>query len=135
MSLLGLGSAALYFEVVSEGAIYAIAIFAAIFHLMNHSTFKGCLFMVVGIIDHELGTRDIKKLGGLLHLMPISFLLAMVGSLAMAGLPPFNGFLSKELFFSAVLNASKMNIFQMETWGNILLFLAWAASVLTSYIA
>jgi multicomponent Na+:H+ antiporter subunit A len=131
MSLLGLGSAALYFEVANEGAIYAIAIFAAIFHLVNHSTFKGCLFMVVGIIDHELGTRDIKKLGGLLHLMPISFLLAMAGSFAMAGLPPFNGFLSKELFFSAVLNASKMNIFQMGTWGSILLFLAWAASVLT----
>lgn len=67
MSLLGLGSAALYFNVAHESAIYAAAIFAAIFHLVNHSAFKGCLFMVVGIIDHELGTRDIKKLGGLIH--------------------------------------------------------------------
>ena len=48
--------------------------------------------MVVGIIDREIGTRDIKQLGGLMHLMPVSFLLALAGSFAMAGLPPFNGF-------------------------------------------
>ncbi|MGI6119491.1 MAG: Na+/H+ antiporter subunit A [Desulfosporosinus sp.] len=131
MSLLGMGSAALYFDVTNEGVVYAIAILAAIFHLVNHSTFKGCLFMVVGIIDHEIGTRDIKKLGGLLPFMPISFLLALIGSFAMAGLPPFNGFLSKELFFTAVLNAGQMSIFQMGTWGKILVFSAWLASVFT----
>lgn len=131
MSLLGLGSAALYFDVAEEGAVYAIAIFAAIFHLVNHAAFKGCLFMVVGIIDLEMGTRDIKKIGGLLHWMPVSFLLALTGSLAMAGLPPFSGFLSKELFFTAFLNASKMSIFHMETWGNILVIMAWVASVIT----
>ena len=65
---LGLGSAALYFNLGDESTIYAIAVFAAIFHLVNHSTFKGSLFMVVGIIDHETGTRDIRKLGGLMHL-------------------------------------------------------------------
>ncbi len=131
MSLLGMGSAALYFDPANEGALYAIAIFAAIFHLFNHSTFKGCLFMVVGIIDHEIGTRDIKKIGGLMHLMPISFLLALTGSFAMAGLPPFNGFLSKELFFTAALNAAHMSIFHMETWGKVLVFVAWLASVFT----
>ncbi len=131
MTLLGLGSAALYFDSIQEGAIYAIATFAAIFHMLNHSTFKGCLFMVVGIIDYELGTRDIKRLGGLFHLMPISFLLTLAGSLAMAGFPPFNGFLSKELFFAALLNAAQMPIFNMPYWGTILAFLAWFASVLT----
>lgn len=131
MGLLGLGSVALYFDVVQAGAVYAIAIFAAIFHLVNHSTFKGCLFMVVGIIDHELGTRDIKKLGGLLHLMPVSFLVALTGSFAMAGLPPFNGFLSKEMFFSAVLKASQMPFPGLEIWGSILVLVAWVASVFT----
>lgn len=131
MGLLGLGSAALYFDVVGEGVLYAIAVFAAIFHLVNHATFKGCLFMVIGIIDLETGTRDIKKLGGLLQLMPLSFLPALIGSFAMAGLPPFNGFLSKEMFFTAVLNASKMSIFHMGTWGNILALVAWVASVFT----
>ena len=65
MSLLGLGSASLYYGIGDDSSVYAVAIFAAIFHLVNHSTFKGCLFMVVGIIDHETGTRDIRRLGGL----------------------------------------------------------------------
>ncbi|MDD2233791.1 MAG: Na+/H+ antiporter subunit A [Desulfitobacteriaceae bacterium] len=131
MSLLGLGSAALYSKVGNEGAVYAIAIFAAIFHMLNHSTFKGCLFMAVGIIDHEIGTRDIRKLGGLMHFMPISFLLVLIGSFAMAGLPPFNGFLSKELFFTSLLNAAEMSFFNMNIWGIILVIMAWVASVFT----
>ncbi len=69
MSLLGIGSAALYFDAAdTASAMYSIAIFTALFHLVNHSTFKGALFMVVGIVDHETGTRDIRKLGGLMLL-------------------------------------------------------------------
>ena len=78
MSLLGLGSASMYLGLGDESTMYAVAVFAAIFHLINHSTFKGCLFMVVGIIDHETGTRDIRKLGGLMNLMPITFTLCLL---------------------------------------------------------
>lgn len=131
MCLLGLGSASLYFGVGNEATVYAVAVLAAIFHLVNHSTFKGCLFMVVGIIDHETGTRDIRKLGGLLHFMPISFTLALIGSFAMAGLPPFNGFLSKEMFFTAVLNISNMNFFHVGIFGIIIPIVAWIASIFT----
>ncbi|WP_449538980.1 Na+/H+ antiporter subunit A [Ferdinandcohnia sp. Marseille-Q9671] len=131
MSLLGLGSAAMYFGLGDETAVYGAAVLAAIFHMVNHSTFKGCLFMVVGIIDHETGTRDIRRLGGLIHLMPISFTLTVIGSFSMAGLPPFNGFLSKEMFFTAVVNASKMNIFHLETVGILIPIVAWVASVFT----
>ncbi len=131
MSLLGLGSAAMYFGLGDETAIYGTAIFAAIFHLVNHSTFKGSLFMVVGIIDHETGTRDIRRLGGLIHLMPISFTLTVIGSFSMAGLPPFNGFLSKEMFFAAVNNAAKMDFFHMGTIGILIPIVAWIASVFT----
>jgi multicomponent Na+:H+ antiporter subunit A len=131
MSLLGLGSAALFWGAGDAGAVYAIAIFAAIFHIVNHAAFKGSLFMVVGIIDHELGTRDIRRLGGLMQIMPLSFLLVLIGSFSMAGLPPFNGFLSKELFFTALLNAAKMPFFHMETGGVILVAFAWLASVFT----
>ncbi|WP_059105598.1 Na+/H+ antiporter subunit A [Shouchella shacheensis] len=132
MSLLGLGSAALHFDDVNERTVgYSVAIFAALFHLVNHSTFKGALFMVVGIVDHETGTRDIRKLGGLMTVMPITFTLAVIGSLSMAGLPPFNGFLSKEMFFTGVLNASELSIFSMETWGSLFPIVAWIASVLT----
>ncbi|MEK3852997.1 Na+/H+ antiporter subunit A [Cytobacillus sp. FSL H8-0458] len=131
MSLLGMGSASLYYGTGDEASMYAVAVLAAIFHLINHSTFKGSLFMVVGIIDHETGTRDIRRLGGLMHLMPISFTLAIIGGFSMAGLPPFNGFLSKEMFFTAVLNASDMSIFSMESLGVIFPVIAWAASVFT----
>lgn len=131
MSLLGLGSAALYYGNGDESFVYALAVFAAIFHLVNHSTFKGCLFMVVGIIDHETGTRDIRRLGGLMHIMPISFTLAVIGGFSMAGLPPFNGFLSKEMFFTAVLNAFDMPVFSMEFIGVVFPIIAWIASVFT----
>ena len=70
---------------------------AAVFHIINHLTFKAALFMTAGIIDHETHTRDIKRLGGLRHLMPITFLIGTVAALSMAGIPLFNGFLSKEL--------------------------------------
>ncbi|WP_449621718.1 Na+/H+ antiporter subunit A [Robertmurraya sp. Marseille-Q9965] len=131
MSLLGMGSGALYFGYGDESFVYAVAIFAAIFHLLNHATFKGSLFMVVGIIDHETGTRDIRKLGGLMHLMPISFTLTVIGGFAMAGLPPFNGFLSKEMFFTAVLNTAEKSIFNLATLGILFPIIAWVASVFT----
>jgi multicomponent K+:H+ antiporter subunit A len=73
---------------------------AAIFHIMNHATFKASLFMAVGIIDHESGTRDMRRLSGLRHVMPITATLAMVAAAAMAGVPLLNGFLSKEMFFA-----------------------------------
>jgi len=82
------------------------AIFAAVFHILNHATFKGSLFMVAGTVDHETGTRDIRKLGGLLTFMPITATLALFGTFSMAGIPlPFlNGFYSKELFFESTLD-------------------------------
>lgn len=98
MSLFGLGSVGHYFGYAESSILYTQASFAALFHLINHSTFKGALFMMVGIVDHEVGTRDIRRLGGLMALMPVTFTIAVIGGFSMAGLPPFNGFLSKEMF-------------------------------------
>ena len=77
-----------------------LAFVAAIFHVVNHAVFKASLFMGAGIVDHETGTRDMRKLGGLRHVMPITATLAIVASAAMAGVPLLNGFLSKEMFFA-----------------------------------
>ncbi|KPQ08555.1 MAG: multicomponent K+:H+ antiporter subunit PhaA [Rhodobacteraceae bacterium HLUCCA12] len=74
-----------------------VAAVVAVFHIINHATFKAALFMSAGIVDHEAHTRDIKRLGGLRHLMPITFTIATVAGLSMAGIPLFNGFLSKEM--------------------------------------
>lgn len=77
-----------------------LAAVAGVFHIMNHATFKASLFMATGIVDHETGTRDIRRLSGLWHAMPITGTLALVASAAMAGVPLLNGFLSKEMFFA-----------------------------------
>src|SRR5690606_25460059 len=80
-----------------------LAAVAAIFHIMNHATFKASLFMAAGIIDHESGTRDIRRLSGLRRPMPYTATLAMVAATAMAGVPLLNGFISKEMFFTETL--------------------------------
>ena len=69
----------------------------AVFHIVNHATFKAALFMVAGIVDHAAHTRDLRCLGGLRRLMPVTFSIALLASLSMAGIPPLNGFLSKEM--------------------------------------
>jgi multicomponent K+:H+ antiporter subunit A len=76
----------------------------AVFHIINHATFKAALFMSAGIVDHETHTRDIKRLGGLRHLMPITFTIVCISALSMAGIPPLNGFLSKELMLDAAVD-------------------------------
>ncbi|KAA1042557.1 Na+/H+ antiporter subunit A [Macrococcus equipercicus] len=107
MTLLGVGGLGVYYN--NQPVFYA-AIAACVFHIFNHASFKGALFMVVGIIDHETGTRDLKKLSGLLQLMPVTFTAAIIGALSMAGVPPFNGFLSKEMFLTSMFD-SKSGLF------------------------
>ncbi|GMQ53141.1 monovalent cation/H+ antiporter subunit A [Halopseudomonas aestusnigri] len=80
-----------------------LAAVAAVFHIINHATFKASLFMAAGIIDHETGTRDMRRINGLLRFMPHTAVLAMVAASAMAGVPLLNGFLSKEMFFTETL--------------------------------
>jgi multicomponent K+:H+ antiporter subunit A len=81
-----------------------LAMVAAIFHIINHATFKASLFMAAGIIDHETGTRDLRRLSGLNRFMPFTARLALVAAAAMAGVPLLNGFLSKEMFFAEALS-------------------------------
>lgn len=77
---------------------------AAIVHTMNHAGFKAALFMIVGIIDHGCGTRDLMYVGRLKKAMPHSFKIAFVACLSMAGLPIFGGFISKEMFYESTLH-------------------------------
>jgi len=84
-----------------------LALVAAVFHMLNHATFKASLFMATGIVDHESGTRDLRRLGGLYRVMPITATLAMVAAAAMAGVPLLNGFLSKEMFFAETIFAGQ----------------------------
>ncbi|WP_119393601.1 monovalent cation/H+ antiporter subunit A [Salinibius halmophilus] len=83
-----------------------LAAVAALFHIVNHAVFKASLFMGVGIIDHETGTRDMRQINGLFKYMPHTAVLCIVAALSMAGVPLLNGFLSKEMFFAETLEQS-----------------------------
>ncbi|KPL51951.1 cation:proton antiporter [Prosthecomicrobium hirschii] len=82
------------------------AVVAAVFHIFNHAAFKAALFMTAGIVDHETGTRDIRRLGGLARLMPVTAVIGTVAAAAMAGVPLLNGFLSKEMMLEAAAGTS-----------------------------
>ena len=96
------------------------AAMAAVFHIFNHATFKAALFMSAGIIDHGAHTRDIPKLGGLRTLMPVTFVISAIASLSMAGIPLFNGFLSKEMMLEQAVHTT--------LWGN-----PWVMPVLATF--
>lgn len=79
------------------------ALTAAVAYLVAHACYKGTLFLVTGIIDHETGTRDVRQLSGLRHVLPLTAGAGLLAALSMAGLPPFFGFLAKELAYESVL--------------------------------
>lgn len=95
-----------------------LALVAAVFHIMNHATFKASLFMAAGIIEHETGTRSLQRLSGLYRAMPVTATLALVAAASMAGVPLLNGFLSKEMFFTETLQVDSSG------WQNFVLPIA-----------
>ncbi|MGF0536831.1 putative monovalent cation/H+ antiporter subunit A [Agrobacterium sp. ES01] len=112
------------------------AVVAAVLYLVAHSLFKGGLFMVAGIIDHEAGTRDVTRLGGLRKAMPITFLAALGGAISMAGLPPFFGFFAKEEIYAALAHADLRSILftVVAIIGNGLMFVIGFAVALKPFL-
>ena len=89
-----------------------MAMVAAVFHVLNHAMFKAAMFMSAGIVDHETGTRDVRQLGGLRRLMPVTSALAIVAAASMAGVPLLNGFLSKEM----MLEEAAHTVYAGQAW-------------------
>lgn len=83
-----------------------LAALVAVLHILNHAAFKAALFMAAGIVDHETGTRDIRRLGGLAKAMPITAVIATLAAASMAGLPPLGGFISKEMMLYETSNVA-----------------------------
>jgi multicomponent Na+:H+ antiporter subunit A len=112
------------------------AIEAAVYYLVAHALFKGGLFMVAGIIDHESGTRDIRKLGGLRKAMPITFAAAALGGLSMAGLPPFIGFIAKEEIYAAIAKGDlwSISLTALAIFGNALMLVIGAALAIKPFL-
>ena len=99
-----------------------LSMVVAVFHILNHAAFKAALFMSAGIVDHETHTRDLRKLGGLMALMPVMGTLVLVAAAAMAGIAPLNGFISKEMMLDEALHAGN------RMWGS----LGWLVPVLAT---
>jgi hydrogenase-4 component B len=97
--LLGIGLGVFLLPINPPLAI--IALIAGLFHMINHSWFKTCLFLNAGSILYKTGTRDLNKVGGLMRLMPFTAATAIIASLSISGIPPFNGFSSKLLIFES----------------------------------
>ncbi|WEA61112.1 putative monovalent cation/H+ antiporter subunit A [Rhizobium sp. BJ04] len=100
------------------------AVEAAALYLVAHSLFKGALFMVAGIIDHETGMRDITRLSGLMRAMPLTWIIALAAAFSMAGLPPFFGFLAKEEIYTALIGGDvrALTFTAITVFGNALMF-------------
>jgi hydrogenase-4 component B len=90
----------------------ALALTAACFHILNHAIFKSLLFFSAGAVLHATGERDMDQLGGLIHRMPKTAIVFLVGCMAVAALPPLNGFVSEWLTFQAILVSP-----QISQWG------------------
>jgi formate hydrogenlyase subunit 3/multisubunit Na+/H+ antiporter MnhD subunit len=98
----GLGLA-LAFKANGLSAAAALALTGALFHVLNHMLFKSLLFFGAGAVLNATGERDMERLGGLIHVMPITAFAFLAGSLAISALPPLNGFASEWLIFQAIL--------------------------------
>ncbi len=100
----------------------ALALTAALFHVLNHSLFKSLLFFGAGAVLHATGTRDMEKLGGLIHRLPKTAVVFLIGCVATSALPPLNGFVSEWLMFQAILVSP-----QISQWGPLFLIPAIGA--------
>lgn len=101
-------SAGIGMILLSRGAkpeVASLAIAGSIFHLVNHAAFKGLLFLNAGAIEYTIGTRDLKEMGGLSKLMPATASTSFIASMAISGIPPFNGFFSKLIIIIAAVMA------------------------------
>lgn len=85
-----------------------LGILAALFHLINHSVFKPLLFLNAGSVDYALGTRDMRKMGGLKEKMPVTSNTSLIGAFSISGMPPFSGFWSKFLIVLACVQAKNV---------------------------
>ena len=93
--------------ILIQGENYSVAVLAiagGIYHMVNHAVFKGLLFLNAGALEHRLDTRDLKRMGGLSSVMPVTSSTSFMASMSISGIPPFNGFFSKLIIIIAAIN-------------------------------
>ncbi len=105
--------------VMGLGLATPLGVMGGLFHLLNHAIFKPLLFLTAGAVEYSTGTRDMKKLGGLGGSMPVTSRASMIGSLAISGVPPFNGFWSKLFIIVACVQAGRIWLALIAVLGSI----------------
>ena len=128
--LLGLGASMIFFAAGNPG-LSAIAAVASLYHLLNHSVFKGLLFMGAGSIIFSTHTKNLEKLGGLIRKMPVSSVLFFTGVLSISALPPFSGFVSEWMTLQSLLLGFSLN----DTFVMITFSISAAVLALTGALA
>jgi NADH-quinone oxidoreductase subunit L len=94
------------YMILGIGTALPVGIIGGLFHMINHAMYKSCLFLTGGSIEKQTGTTELKKLGGIGVKMPITFICFLIAAAAISGVPPFNGFFSKELVYDGALERS-----------------------------
>ena len=115
------------YVITALGLGTAMGLGAALFHAINHTLFKGLLFLVAGAVQHETGTLDLDKLGGLGKKMPKTTLLFLIGAASISGIPPFNGFASKWMIYQATFDKA-------ISTGNMFFLVVCGVALITSVL-
>ena len=123
--------AGMVFVATNHPALAAIAFVAGLYHLINHSLFKTLLFFGVGAVEKQTGTGDMDRLGGLIKWMPVTAACFLIGALSIAGLPPFNGFVSEWLTLQTMLRSAELS----STVAKMIFALCGAGLALTAALA
>jgi hydrogenase-4 component B len=123
--------AAMVFGAYRQRDLWAFLLLAGLYHVANHGTYKTLLFLEAGVVEHTAGTRDMDRLGGLIHRLPRSAVITLVGTLGIAALPPLNGFVSEWLIFQGLFQGFRTGSHLI----GILIVLAAAALGLTGGLA
>jgi hydrogenase-4 component B len=123
--------AALEFGSYGQRDLWAFLLMAGLYHVVNHGTYKTLLFLEAGVVEHTAGTRDMDRLGGLIHRLPRSAVITLTGTLGIAALPPLNGFVSEWLIFQGLFQGFRTGSHLI----GILIVVAAATLGLTSGLA
>lgn len=91
------------YMVLGIGAASPIGIAGSLFHMLNNTIYKSCLFLSAGVVEKKMQTTDLSKLGGLAKYLPVTFACFLIASISISGIPPFNGFVSKWMIYQAII--------------------------------
>jgi hydrogenase-4 component B len=123
--------AGLVFIAYRQMPLAAIGLSAGLYHVLNHSAYKGLLFLAAGTVHAQTGLRSIDRLGGLIRLLPATAFCFLIGALSIAAIPPFNGFVSEWLTLETLLRSAELT----PTWLRVVFALSGAALALTAALA